>query len=189
MSVPPSRIESTSSALNILAVVTTMRSLFAEQLRWIGAMLYSVVYGLPDRDAITARLMRNAQDFANTFRQFYGDAFANRLELLLTGYYRTLIDLADAYKAGDMDKATTLHNTLYVIVDQLAPFLADRNRFWDATAIQVSLYELTQLIEQTAAAMFSGEYQQAIEWFDAAAEQALRVAEDLAYGLARQLQI
>lgn len=189
MSITPGRNESTSAALNILMIVTTMRRLFVDQIRWIGATILSIAFGLPNREAVTARLMRNATDLANAFRQFYGDEFANRLELLFTAYFQTLIDLTDAYKAGDMQRAATLHSALYAILDQIASFLADRNRFWDAASLQVAFYELADLIERMGAAQFSGDYQTSIQLQDQAADSALRLSEDLAYGVVRQLQI
>jgi len=189
MSMPPRSQEYSGTLVNLLTAVNTMRSLFADQTRWTRAAIVSIVFDLPDRAAVTARFLRTADDFGNIFRQFYGDEVGTRAQILLSTYYRTILSLVEAYKANDMQQAGNLHTALYAVLDQFVAFLSERNHYWDQASLQVAFYDLANLTEQEIMAMFSGDYEREIQLYDELEDHALQLAEDLAYGLVRQLQV
>src|SRR5687768_10510720 len=60
-----------------------MRRLWEEHILWTRLTIISMVDGLPDAEATTARLLQNEADIGNVIKPFYGNAAGDRLTALL----------------------------------------------------------------------------------------------------------
>ena len=63
-----------------------MRRLWSDHVAYTRMFIVSAASGLPDKDATTARLLRNQVDIGNAIKPFYGNDAGNRLTQLLTDH-------------------------------------------------------------------------------------------------------
>ncbi|MDD4000095.1 MAG: LysM domain-containing protein, partial [Bacilli bacterium] len=56
----------------VLALNNELRMLWEQHIFWTHRMFMSIVFGLPDREAVMQRLLRNPEDFAEVFTDYYG---------------------------------------------------------------------------------------------------------------------
>jgi hypothetical protein len=78
-----------------------MRRLWEDHITWTRLFIVSASAALPDKQATTARLLRNQQDIGDAIKPFYGLAAGERLSALLTTHILVAADVLAAAKAGD----------------------------------------------------------------------------------------
>ncbi len=169
-----------------LSLYDTLRRLWMEHVLWTRSFIVSAVFGLPDLNMVTNRLLRNPADFADVLRPFYGEIKAARFKNLLTEHLQIAGDLVVAAKAGDSAKADVKRREWYANADDIACFLSEINPYWNKKAWQTLLYDHLKMTEDEAGQMLKGQYDASIAQFDAIQEEALEMADYMAEGIFRQ---
>lgn len=78
-----------------------MRLAWEQHVYWTRMTINSIVFDLPDVDAVTARLLRNATDLGDLLEPFYGNRIAARFSNLIKDHLVIAAKLVEAAKAGN----------------------------------------------------------------------------------------
>src|ERR1043165_2001103 len=78
-----------------------MRKLWEDHITWTRLYIVSFAAGLPDTDAVAARLLKNQEDIGNAIRPVYGNDAGDKLTQLLKDHINGAVDILKAAKAGD----------------------------------------------------------------------------------------
>ncbi len=169
-----------------LELVNTLRRLWMEHVMWTRSFIISTAANLPDLDAVTKRLLRNPADFAAILSRFYGEPNARKFESLLRDHLLIAAALVNAAKAGDTKTADEQRQKWYANADDIAAFLSEINPFWSRENWQAMLYDHLKMTENEAGQYLTGQYPASIEQYDSIQNQALRMADDMSYGIINQ---
>jgi hypothetical protein len=115
-----------------------IRQLLSEQNLWTRFLIISKVSKLGDIEVVTNRLYKNAIDFGNLFRLYYGDIVGKEIENSLRTYFSLIISLIDAYiitnfttpSNTDLTLINQINNQLYVHTEQFSNLLHAINPNW-----------------------------------------------------------
>jgi len=163
-----------------------MRLLWEQHVYWTRMTIISIANSLPDEDATTKRLLRNAKDFENAFRPFYGSKVAREFGRLITDHLVIAAELVKAAKAGNKTAAANAEKRWYANADEIVSFLAHINPFWNKEHMKEMWYKHLALTKAEAVAILAGNYVKSISLFDQIEEEALMMADDFAEGIVQQ---
>lgn len=163
-----------------------LRLLWMQHVVWTRLTIISMIFGLPDVNMVTDRLLRNPKLFEASLRPLYGDRAASRFADLLTNHLVIAAELAKAAKAGDSTAAEAAENMWYANADEIAAFLGGINPYWSEQQWKDMLYEHLDLTKSEAVSILTGNYEEGIGVFDQIAEQALQMADVMTQGIIRQ---
>ncbi|WP_312093097.1 acetylglutamate kinase [Aminipila sp.] len=166
-----------------------MRLLWTEHVVWTRFFLISTAFELDDLDDVTNKLMENPTDFAYALSLFYCNQEAMRFEELLTEHIAIAGKLVNLLKRGDTKAADIQRERWYENADEIAVFLGEINPYWDSKAWQSMLYEHLELTEKEAVLILTGQYKEGIEQFDAVQDEALKMGDEMAYGIIKQFGV
>lgn len=181
MYTPPSVISRSQVRLN-----NHLRLLWEQHVVWTRLTIISIIFGLPDIDLVTNRLLRNPKDIAASLEPLYGDRVASRFEDLFTSHLVIAADLVKAAKAGDTGAAADAEKRWYANADEIAAFLGSINPYWSAQQWQSMLHEHLALTKSEAVNILTGKYAEGIAVFDQIEKQALEMADVMVYGIIQQ---
>ena len=179
----------TQYLLNQVALSNSIRRLWVNNNQWIRALIFSILYGIGDQQAIEERLRQNAEEFATLFAQFYGQDSANRVRENYVRYVQALARTIEAYRDNDVSVIATQREVLNQIADELAQLYSDINRYLDRATVQAFLYELVDLTESQIMRILGGDFAQSIQEYDEFMEQSYRISDELTAGILRQFQV
>ncbi len=163
-----------------------LRLLWEQHVVWTRLTIISIVFGLPDVDLVTNRLLRNPKDFEALLRPLYGDRVASRFADLLTSHLVIAAELVNAAKAGDTRAAADAEKRWYANADEIAAFLGSINPYWSVQQWKTMLHEHLALTKSEAVNILTGNYAEGITVFDQIEKQALEMADVMACGIIRQ---
>ncbi len=170
----------------VLSLSNELRSLWEEHTKWTHRVIMSLVFDLPDLQYATERLLRNPEDFAELFDDYYGNDFAQMFKSLLTDHLVIAADLVKAAKANDTQKFTELDRTWFQNADNIARLLSENNPFWELNEWRELLYMHLEMVKNTASLFLAGQFQQEVELFDEMEMQVLAMADYMLEGILRQ---
>lgn len=169
-----------------LGLNNQLRLLWEQHVVWTRLTIISIVFGLPDVDLVTNRLLRNPQDFAALLRPLYGDRIASRFAELFTSHLVIAAELVKAAKAGDAKAAADAEKRWYANADEIAAFLGSINPFWSEQQWRNMLHKHLALTKAEAVNILTGKYAEGITVFDQIEKQALEMADVMTCGIIRQ---
>ncbi len=169
-----------------VALSNHLRMLWVQHVVWTRLTILSNVFGLPDVDLVTKRLLRNPVDFESALKPFYGNVTASRFANLLTSHLVIADQLVKAAKAGDTAAAADAEKRWYSNADEIAAFLASINPYWSRDKWRAMLYEHLALTKSEAVDMLTGNYSGGISTFDKIEKQALEMADVMTAGIVKQ---
>ncbi|HWR21966.1 MAG TPA: hypothetical protein VN366_00685 [Feifaniaceae bacterium] len=175
--------------LNQVALSNAIRRLWADNSQWTWALIYSILYGQADRNAVVARLQRNADDFASIFSEFYGQQTGELVREYINNDLEGTIRMIEAYKANDVRAVRRAREYLYRNADELSRHLSRVNPYWDMPSLQVMFNEIINLLEYETMLIRDGRPDESIRRHDELMEQAYRLSDDLTYGILKQFQV
>ena len=170
-----------------MALHDDMRQLWEDHITWTRLFIVSAVADLPDKEATTARLLRNQKDIGNAIKPYYGKAAGNRLTKLLTEHIVIAADILAAAKAGD-DAAVKEHSDRwYRNGNQIGNFLGKANPdHWPRREMRSMMREHLDLTLKEAVAHLTNDHRTDIRTYDRIHTQILAMADMLSDGIAAQ---
>lgn len=163
-----------------------LRMLWEQHVTWTRLVIVSMVFGLPDVDLVTNRLLRNPKDFQAALRTFYGDMNASKFANLFTSHLAIAGELVKAAKAGNKRAAADAEKRWYANADAIALFLSRINPNWSQSDWKTMLYEHLAMTKSEAVDMITKKYAAGIDQYDDIEKQALKMADAMAGGIVKQ---
>jgi len=179
--ITPNAISKAQAGLN-----NQLRLLWEQHVVWTRLTIVSMVFGLPDVDLVTNRLLRNPKDFEALLKPLYGDRIASRFADLFTNHLVIAAELVRAAKAGDTRAAADAEKRWYTNADEIAAFLGSINPYWSVQQWRTMLREHLALTKSEAVNMLTGKYAEGINVFDQIEKQALEMADVMTNGIVQQ---
>ena len=160
--------------------------LWGQHVMWTRMVMLGILYDLPELEFSTARLLRNASDFANALRPFYGDDAAQRFESLFSQHITIAAELIQAAKIGDTSQVDEIWGRWINNANQIADFLGGINPNWSTEDWNAMMMEHLELLGNSLSQMLEQNYQASVEGFDEIETQAMEMADMIAEGIALQ---
>lgn len=187
MAMEPGRVK-TGFMTNQMEVSNRLLRFWADFAHWSRALYISTMYGLNDREPVRSRLIKNAGDFTQLLRTYYGEEAGGRYDTIIMHMYHNLFDVSDALYRYDAEQADILHTQLYDSIDEMIALLKSLNINLDEEALRKWLYELMYLTLEEAVMIYADEYMDGVQQSDKFMKLAAEIAGELAYQLISQLQ-
>ena len=169
-----------------VCIMNQMRMLWEQHVYWTRFFIISTAADLSDIGAVTERLLRNPEDFAQALIPFYGAETAEKFGELFTEHLKIGGDLVNAAKNKNTASADAIRRKWYENADDIACFLAAVNPFWSSREWQQLMYSHLNMTEKEAVLQLQGDYAAGIDMFDSIEHEALRMADYMACGIIRQ---
>ena len=163
-----------------------LRMLWEQHVVWTRLTILSMVFGLPDVDLVTNRLLRNPKDFESALKPLYGEKVASKFADLFKSHLVIAAQLVKAAKAGDNKGAADAEKRWYANADEIAAFLGSINPYWSEKAWKTMLHEHLALTKSEVVDMLTKNYAKGISTFDEIEKQALEMADMMTYGIVKQ---
>lgn len=166
-------------------LINTLRKLWMELVMWRRAYLISFSSNLGDLDTVGKRLYQAPTDIGNVLSIFFGEMPARLIESLIREQILLWMEILYAEKTGNRELIDQNTKRLYENVDQMAAYLASINPYWDEQTWKRALHDYYEATLLEMIAQLSGKYQDAITLHESMENQALAIADYMAYGINR----
>lgn len=160
--------------------------LWGQHVMWTRMVMLGIIFDLPELNFTTERLLRNAREFADALRIFYGDEVAQSFENLFRGHITLAAEFITAAKAGNSTQMEEVWQRWIDNGNQIAEFLGSINPNWSVEDWSAMLMEHLQLLADNAMFILDQNYQASVDGFDDIYTQAMEMADMMAEGLAMQ---
>src|SRR4029078_4402855 len=165
---------------------TAMRALWENHAAFTRNAVISIVAGLPDVDAISARLMKNQEDIANALKPYYGADAATKLTALLKDRVATGVQVVKYAKSGDKTRFNLAQKKWSDNGQQIAALLAGANPNWDKATIEQMLQKQRDLTLAEATSRLAKNWPADIKAYNDGHDEILGFADTLTDGIAKQ---
>ncbi len=155
-----------------------LRRLWEQHVYWTRMVILSIALALPDLEANTTRLLRNAPDFEKLLCHFYGNENAAEFSRLLTDHLTIAAELVTETKADNMSGAADAEKSWYTNANNIVCFLSRINPCWSAKHMRKMWYEHLALTKKEAVAILNKDYTKSIEIFNQIEKEALIMADN-----------
>ena len=163
-----------------------MNLAWEQHIMWTRMFLISIADNLKDLDATEKRLLQNPKDIADIFRKYYGNAFANRIENLLTEHLTIGKNLIVALKNNNQKLAKELTDNWYKNADDMAEAFSSINPFYSKEKVQDMLYDHLELTTDEVTARLRKDYSADIEAFNNVQQEVLKMSQYFVEGIFKQ---
>jgi len=164
-----------------------MRKLWEDHITWTRLYIVGFAAGLPDTDAVAARLLKNQDDIGNAIRPVYGNDAADKLTQLLKDHITGAVDLLKAAKAGDTAAMKTASDKWYANANDIATFLNSANPDnWPLDDLKKEMKMHLDLTLAEATAHLKGDSTADIKAYDDVHNEILGMADILSGGIIKQ---
>jgi hypothetical protein len=153
---------------------------------WTRLTVNSIIDRLADEEVTTARLLRNASDFAAVLEPLYGSAIANKFAELLLGHLTIAAELVKGLRDGNAAAAADAQKRWYMNADDIAAFLSRINPYWSREEWRTMMYEHLRLLSGKVAARLAKNYKENVALNDQIEPQALGMADEMTNGIVQQ---
>jgi hypothetical protein len=164
------------------------RKLWEQHIMWTRSLIISTAANLGDLPPVTKRLLQNPWDFANEFRQFYGDEKAKSFAKLLTEHLLFAAKLVNDAKAGNKNEVEDDRKKWRQNADEISDFLAGINPNWSKRDWQTFLYDHLRMTANEANYRLTSQYAADVAQYDSIQTEALKMADYMADGIRKQFQ-
>ena len=163
-----------------------MNLAWEQHIMWTRMLLISIADNLKDLDATEKRLLQNPKDIADIFRKYDGNAFANRIENLLTEHLTIGKNLIVALKNNNQKLAKELTDNWYKNADDMAEAFSSINPFYSKEKVQDMLYDHLELTTDEVTARLRKDYSADIEAFNNVQQEVLKMSQYFVEGIFKQ---
>ncbi len=167
-------------------LIDTLNRLWIEHVAWTRFFIVSAAFNLPDIKDVTARLLRNPDDFAAVLTPYYGQQGAQQFAGLLKDHLLIAAALVNAAKSGDSKAVEQQRAKWYANADSIAKTLGSINPYWNAGEWQAMLHDHLKMTEDEAVQILQGKYAMSVPQFDSIEYQALKMAKVMSDGIISQ---
>jgi hypothetical protein len=153
--------------------------------QFLNCRLYvvSALADLPDKDALSQRLTKNATEIAQAVKPVLGEAAGDKLATLLKERVQIGTDFIAAVKANDTTKKADQAKRLQSNADDIGTLLTQTNpQAWPDQVVKGMLHENTDLMTQAIEARARQDWSAEAAAFDKVQNQARHLANMLAGG-------
>ncbi len=164
-----------------------IRSLWVERAIWMRHYIISLMMGLRDLSFIATRLLRNGTEIARVISHFYGTEVAIQLENLLTQNVLLLSELASTVKLGG--DITPMQASWDAIAAELLALLLQANPHIDKIMWETYVNDQFKLQMDLVLSLSKEKYAEGIGNFDAAYENATKIARQMIEGIEAQFSL
>ena len=163
-----------------------MRLVWEQHVYWTRMTINSIAFDLPDVNAVTARLLRNATDMGNLLKPFYGNRIAAKFSNLIRAHLVIAAELVKAAKAGNQKAAADAERRWYENGEEISEFLSRINPFISEEEFEEMFFEHLALTKQEAVLILQKNFQSSIAVFDKIEAEALQMADTIALAIVKQ---
>jgi hypothetical protein len=163
-----------------------MRLVWEQHVYWTRMTINSIAFDLPDLDAVTARLLRNATDMGNLLKPFYGNRIALMFSNLIREHLLIAAELVKAAKAGNQKAVADAERRWYANGEEIAVFLSKINPFISRDEFQEMFFEHLALTTKEALFILQNNFQSSITVFDKIEAEALQMANTITNAIVKQ---
>lgn len=163
-----------------------MHILWEQHVYWTRLVMISIINHLPDEQATTKRLLRNANDFEKAFRFFYNEKISHDFGTLIRDHLLIAGEMVKAAAAGDNQSVINAEKRWYQNGDEIVNFLAAINPYWSEGKMKEMWYEHLTLTKSEALTILNQQYPKSIAIFGRIEQEALLMADSFAGGLIKQ---
>lgn len=163
-----------------------IRKLWEQHTVWTRATIVSLVFGLPDVDFVTKRLLQNPEDFGNLFSIYYGEEIGSKFRDLLRAHLVIAAELVKAAKAGDSEAEAEIEERWYANGDEIAAFLGSINPYWSEDDWKMMYRIHLGLVKSEAVNLLTKNYAAEASVYDELETQALEMADTMVQGIISQ---
>jgi hypothetical protein len=163
-----------------------MRLVWEQHVYWTRMTINSIAFDLPDVDAVTARLLRNATDMGNLLKPFYGNRIAAKFSNLIREHLLIAAEIVKAAKAGNQKAVADAERRWYANGEEIAEFLSRINPFISRDEFQEMFFEHLALTTKEALFILQNKFQSSIAVFDKIEAQALQMADTITNAIVKQ---
>jgi hypothetical protein len=176
----------TSRATAAVEVKMAMRKLWEEHIVYTRNYIISELAGLPDRDAVAQRLLRNQDDIGNAIKPYYGDAAGKKLSALLRDHIVVATEVVKTAKAGDKMKLADAQRKWTANGKEIAAFLSGANPNWPKKTLEEMLQKHLDLTTGEVVGRLNKDWAADIKAYDDGHTHMLMFADTLTDGIAKQ---
>lgn len=163
-----------------------MRQLWEEHITYTRNYIISAVAGLPDKDAVAQRLLRNQDDIGNAIKPYYGDAAGGKLTALLRDHIVVATEVVKAAQGGDATQLANAQKKWSANGQEIAAFLSGANPHWRKTTLEAMLQKHLDLTSGEVVGRLNKDWAGDIKAYDDGHMHMLMFADMLADGVAKQ---
>ncbi|WP_338452782.1 acetylglutamate kinase [Niallia oryzisoli] len=163
-----------------------MRLVWEQHVYWTRMTINSIAFDLPDVDAVTSRLLRNATDMGNLLKPFYGNRIAAKFSNLIRDHLVIAAELVRAAKAGNQKAAADAERRWYENGKEISEFISRINPFIQEKEFEEMFFEHLALTKQEAVLTLQKNFQSSIAVFDKIEEEALEMADFITNAIVKQ---
>jgi len=176
----------TSKATAAVEVKMAMRKLWEEHIVYTRNYIISELAGLPDRDAVAQRLLRNQDDIGNAIKPYYGDAAGKKLSALLREHIVVATEVVKAAKAGNKTQLADAQKKWTANGKEIAAFLSGANPNWPKKTLEEMLQKHLDLTTGEVVGRLNKDWAADIKAYDDGHTHMLMFADTLTDGIAKQ---
>lgn len=160
--------------------------LWIDHMWWTRNFLISDLADLPDKDAVTKRLLKNQEQIGNSFKPYYGEEAGNKLTKLLNEHILLAAKIIDADKAGKKSEVKKLTLKWYDNANQISDFLVSLNNNWKEKEIRTMFDDHLRLLLDEINARIAKNWDAEIKAFDDGEDHMIMLANVLSDGIIKQ---
>jgi len=165
---------------------TAMRKLWEDHITYTRNYIISALAGLPDTDAVAARLMKNQDEIGAAIKPYYGDAAGDKLAGLLRDHISQAAEVVKAAKGGDKAQLDAAQAKWSANGKEIAAFLSGANPNWAKADLEAMLQKHLDLTSGEVVARLHKDWAADIKAYDEGHEHMLMFADALTDGIAKQ---
>lgn len=169
-----------------LNIIKKVNMLWMQHSEWTFMAIESIVLDCPNKESVIDRLLRNPKDFAIFLRQFYGDLFAYKFDVLFTEHLTLAADWINATIINDTDNANIIRDRWYRNAEEISSLLASVNPYWSFEIWRDMFFTHLGLVEKMTLQIMTGNYKESIETYDIFEAELMMMADIMYNGILRQ---
>lgn len=155
---------------------------------WIRMYLLSVTSDMEDKAMVAERIRKIPQEMTDTFKTYNPGSVTDPLNQPLSDFVNDTMNLIDAVKEGDIEKADRMEVKINLDIAQIALALNNLNSAYANADVQKMLKDYLVLIKQEIEARMTADYEKDIKTVDELEAVALRIADYLSSGIGTKRQ-